>query len=321
MGDAHYALVFGALMLACAVATLLCTAALADRRATVAAWLVALSPLATGALVRTHFDFLPVALATGALLALARERPRLGFALLALGTLAKLYPALLVPVAVVWLLGRGERRAAWQGVAVFAAVVLAGAAPFLGGGLLDSLTFHLHRPAQIESSPATVLFAFGDPVVTGTAAHPSPYKSQGLESPLSSGVLAAFTALLVIALLVAVWRARERADARWLVRCSFAAVLAFVALGKVLSPQYVIWLVPFAVLAWAWGERAVAALTTAAIVLTQVEFPSRYWDLVGEHTGMIVLVGVRNALLLSALAVLLAGPALSRRRAVAATPG
>jgi hypothetical protein len=95
-------------------------------------------------------------------------------------------------------------------------------------------------------------------------------------------------------------------DDRHLVLTGFAALLAFVSLGKVLSPQYVIWLAPFAALAWAWGERAVAALTAAAIVLTQVEFPGRYFDLVDERTGVILVVAARNALLLAALGVLLA---------------
>jgi len=77
-----------------------------------------------------------------------------------------------------------------------------------------------------------------------------------------------------------------------------------VTLGKVFSPQYVIWLAPFAALAWVWGRRAVALLTLAAIVLTHVEFPSRYFDLINEQPGVILVVAARNVLLLAALAVL-----------------
>ncbi|MDQ3849541.1 MAG: hypothetical protein M3296_02855, partial [Actinomycetota bacterium] len=100
--------------------------------------------------------------------------------------------------------------------------------------------------------------------------------------------------------------------------CGFAALLAFAALGKVLSPQYVIWLAPFAALAWVWGERAVAVLTAAAIVLTHVEFPSRYFDLINEDRTAIVIVAARNALLLGALTLLAA--ALARSRPPAAAP-
>ena len=80
--------------------------------------------------------------------------------------------------------------------------------------------------------------------------------------------------------------------------CGFAALLAFVTLGKVFSPQYVIWLAPFAALAWVWGQRAVALLVAAAIVLTHVEFPSRYFDLINVRTDVVLIVAARNVLLL-----------------------
>ena len=122
--------------------------------------------------------------------------------------------------------------------------------------------------------------------------------------PLAGGpagaVQAVFTVLMIGGLLAAIPLAR-----RDLVLSATASVLAFVALGKVLSPQYVIWLAPFAALAWVWRQRAVAGLTAAAIVLTHVEFPSRYFDLINEQTGVILVVGARNAVLLVALALLL----------------
>ncbi len=54
------------------------------------------------------------------------------------------------------------------------------------------------------------------------------------------------------------------------------------------------------------GRRAVALLTAAAIVLTHVEFPSRYFDLISECHDVIWIVGVRNVLLLAALTLLVA---------------
>ena len=91
---------------------------------------------------------------------------------------------------------------------------------------------------------------------------------------------------------------------------------------KVLSPQFLVWLVPFGALAWTWGERTLALLLGAAILLTQLEFPARYEELVGEHTSVVLLVGARNATLLAALAITmarLAGPVRSRRLASAGT--
>ena len=221
--------------------------------------MLAFTPILIGASVRTHFDALPIAIALGALLAFARDRTSLGFALLGLGTMTKLFPGLLAVVAFVWLFwGRDERRAALRGAAIFTAVVLAISLPFAGAGYVESFTFHLDRPVQIESTPATVLFALGGSDVTGTNLRPDRFKSNGLDGGYADGVERLFFLLLVGALAAIVALAARRPDARHLVLCGFAALLAFVTLGKVFSPQYVIWLAPFAALAWVWRERAVA---------------------------------------------------------------
>lgn len=304
--EATYAVVFSVLMVVCALAGQQFAARLAGERraALIVAWLLALQPIVIGASLRTHFDLLPVAIMLAGLLALARERPDLGFALLGLGTMTKLFPGLLAAVAIVWLLARGERRAALRGAAIFAAVVVLVSLPLAGGGYADSLRFHLDRPVQIESTPATVLFALGGSQVTGTNLRPDRFKSNGLDGGHADLVATLFSAVLVFALAGILALAARGRDVRHLVLSGFAALLAFVTLGKVFSPQYVIWLAPFAALAWVWGRRAVAVLTAVAIVLTHVEFPSRYFDLINEQADVIVIVAARNAVLLVALAVL-----------------
>jgi uncharacterized membrane protein len=306
--EATYAVSFAVLMAGFALVGQQLAARLADdRRAGLqVAWMLALAPVVIGASVRTHFDALPIALALGGLLALARERPELGFVLLGLGTMTKLFPGLLAVVAVVWLVARGERRAALRGVAIFAAVVVLVSLPLSGSGYVDSFTFHLDRPVQIESTPASVLFALGGSQVTGTNLRPDRFKSNGLDGGHADLVAALFAAALILTLAWVIALAARGRDVRHLVLTGFAALLAFVTLGKVFSPQYVIWLAPFAALAWVWGERAVAALTGAAIVLTHVEFPSRYFDLINVKTNVILVVAARNALLLAALVALLA---------------
>ena len=306
--EATYAVSFAILMAGWALVGQQLAARLAGgrREGLRVAWLLVLAPVLIGASVRTHFDALPIAIALGGLLALARDRPQLGFLLLGLGTMTKLFPALLAVAAVVWLVARGERRAALRGAAVFAAVVVLVSLPLAGSGYVDSFTFHLQRPVQIESTPASVLFALGGSQVTGTNLRPDRFKSNGLDGGHARVVAALFALALVLALAAVLALAGRGRDDRHLVLAGFAALLAFVSLGKVFSPQYVIWLAPFAALAWVWGERAVAALTAAAIVLTHVEFPSRYFDLINERTGVILVVAARNALLLVALGLLLA---------------
>ena len=78
---------------------------------------------------------------------------------------------------------------------------------------------------------------------------PDRFKSNGLDGGAADAVAALGTlALLIAAALIAAPR-RAAPDARRLVLAALAITLAFVALGKVLSPQYVIWLLPFAALA------------------------------------------------------------------------
>ena len=310
-----FELSFGVLMAGCMVAGQQLAARLAGggaRERLTVAWLLVLTPVLVGAAVRTHFDALPIAIALGGLLALANGRHAIGFALLGAGTMTKLFPGLLAVVALAWLAGRGEWRAAVRGGAIFAAVVVAISLPFAGAGYVDSFRFHLERPVQIESSAASVLFALGGSDVTGTNVRPDRFKSNGLDGGHAAQVEAVFSFLLVLALWSIAWLAARRPDVRHLVLCGFAALLAFVTLGKVFSPQYVIWLAPFAALAWVWRRHAVAALTTAAIVLTQVEFPGRYFDLINVQHDAVVIVAVRNALLLVALGVLVANLARSR---------
>jgi len=318
LADPTYAVSFGALMAGCLVAAQQLAARLAGRdtreRVTVA-WLLVCTPIIVGAAVRTHFDALPIAIALGGLLALSRDRHALddlGFALLGVGTMTKLFPGLLAVIALAWLAGRGEWRAALRGGAIFVVVVIAISLPLSGAGYVDSFEFHLDRPVQIESSAASVLFALGGSDVTGTNLRPDRFKSNGLDGGHADSVERVFAFLLIAALWSIAWLASRARDPRHMILCGFAALLAFVTLGKVFSPQYVIWLAPFAALAWVWRMRAVALLTTAAIVLTQVEFPSRYFELINVEHTVVVIVAARNALLLAALAVLVAALARSR---------
>jgi hypothetical protein len=306
---------FGLLMGLCALACLVAVGRLGGRRA---AWAFALTPLLAGAVLRTHFDLFAVAVLLAALVALQARRTTLAFALLGVATMVKLFPVVLVAVLACWLWGRGERRGALRGVLVSAGVILAVSAPFLGQGYVDAYRYHLDRPVQIESTPASVLWPIAGSHVTGTTTTPDAFGSNGLVGGGADAVQALFAVLALAALAAAALLAARRPDERQLLLCGAAAVVAFVALGKVFSPQYVAWLAPFAALLLAGGERLAAALIAVGIALTTVEFPRLYVDLVGGDTAVAILVGARNVVLLAALAVLIAraaGAARSPRHA------
>jgi len=305
------------LMLASALALQALCGALAGPRA---AWLFVALPVVCGALVRTHFDLLPAALTVGALVAVTRGRPALAGALLGAGAMTKLFPALLVGVFAAWLLSRGQGRAAVRCVAAAAAVIAVVLSPFVVlGGLDNMVRFHLERPVQIESVPASVLFVLGGSEVTGNPLRPDRFKSNGLDggSAVTVQILFAVASIVVIALVTLLAARRGRGTQEHLILATLGVLLAFVALGKVLSPQFVIWLAPFAALLLAVrgrGHRAIAGLLIAATAVTQLEFPSRYFDLVAGDDSVVALVGLRNVLLLTALSATVAALARSPRR-------
>ncbi len=309
-GEAEYAWSFGALMLVAALAVQRLAGTLAGRHGRAVAWGLVLLPVAAGAIVRTRFDLVPTALVLGGLAALLARRPALGLALLGAGTATKLFPAAVALVALAWLLAAGRRAEALRGAAAFAAVLAITCLPFLAAapsGFAAQATFHLDRPVQIESTPATLLWAVGESHVTGDPVRPDRFRSNGLAGGPADALALAFTLLQLAALAAVVGlTARGRADRAGLVLGSLAALLAFVALGKVLSPQFLLWLAPLAAVAVALGERAAGGLVLAAVPLTQLEFPTRYFDLVAGEPLPIALVAVRNGLLLAALSVLLA---------------
>jgi hypothetical protein len=290
---------FGGLMAALGVACVLLVAAVAS--APWAPLFVAAAPLALGSVMLTRFDLWPAALTVAALALLVGGRFRLGFGALGLATAAKLYPALLVPIAFahVWRL-RGRREAlicAGAFLAVVAAVVL----PFAvlsPGGVWDSFWRQAGRPLQIESLGAGLLLVshhlFGLELTMES--------SHGSQNLVGTGadVLSVASTLVQAAVLVAIWLwyARGPAERGRLLAASAAVVCAFVAFGKVLSPQFLIWLIPLVPLVG--GRRGLAAcgLLAAALVLTQLWFPFRYWELALEFdTAASWLVLLRDVVL------------------------
>jgi uncharacterized membrane protein len=238
------------------------------------------------------------------LLLLCRERPRTGLAVLGVDAVTKAFPIVAVPVALAWLIARGRRREAWQGALACAAVIVAVAGAALAvspDGAFDAVRYHVDRPVQVESSPALVLLGL-DAVGAGEAKSVSSHRSDGLLHPAADAVTSLFLTVLVafVALLCALV-ARRTASVRELVIAGLAACTAFALFGKVLSPQFVIWVAPLGALAFAWRRCALAAAVAAAAVLTQVEFPAHYFDVVAREPLAVAVVVARNLALLAAL--------------------
>lgn len=307
-GEEAYRLAFAGLALLLAAGVVLLVGALADRtgasrhRAVLAA---AVMPLLCGAMIRTHFDLAPVALTLVALWLLCAYRPRAGLAVLGAGVAMKLFPLVVAPIALGWLLARGERRAAAQGALAMAAVVAvcAGAAVALSpSGASAAVTYHLDRPLQVESTPALLLLG-ADALGAGEAQVVNSHRSDGAEHPAAGVATTLFTALLVGVVALLTLATARRPDPRTLVLAALTACVAFAALGKVLSPQFLIWAMPLGALALAWRMHALAALVALAALLTLVEFPAHYFDVVAREPAALWLVAARDAALVATVVV------------------
>jgi uncharacterized membrane protein len=274
-----------------------------DRRFALAG--VALSPLLAGAMIRTHFDVAAVAIAVAALAAIGGRRVALGFALLGVGAMTKVFPLAIAPVAFAWLWGRGERADAWRGVAALAVTLVVLGAGWLlisPSGAVDSVRYQAERPVQIESNAAMVLLTLN---AAGAEAPKfvDSHRAQAVEHDLEGTLGLLSSALGVAALALLALLAARRPALRDLALASLGAVVALLVFGKVLSPQFTVWLIPLMALALAHRMWPLAAVSAAALVLTLVEFPTRYDDYLRKEAFTVVVVGLRNLLLVVCLAL------------------
>ena len=317
---------FETLMWLCGAAALAAMAVILRvlRRSTLNVWaslcFAAIAPLLLGSVILSRFDLWPAALVAAALAALVSGRLRLGHALLGLGVTAKLYPAVLVPLGVAFVWKRAGPREALACLGFVLGVIAAVFIPFVAlspDGVWQSLSVQLTRPLQVESLGSALLlvghhvFGLG---VTGETSH----GSQNLAGT-GAAWLAIASTVLQAGVLIWIWSAfaRSRGDAEALVRSTAASLCAFIAFGKVLSPQFLIWLIPIVPLVRGRRGLGASALLGCALVLTQLWFPFRYFRLALDfEEGLSWLLLARDLTLVALVAVLV----VSLRRTTATRP-
>ena len=278
---------------------------------------IALSPVALGAVVLNRYDLWPALIMVAALAAVIDGRDRLGFGLLALGVAVKIYPAVALPLILIHVARTRGREAVVRAVASFAVVFAICVAPFAliaPGGLGYSVKTQTVRHLQLESLPASILLAADKAGAYSASIVPGKPGSLDLSGTLPNA-LGVLTTLLLVAALAAVfltyWRADENVET--LVLGVAASVAAFIAFSKVISPQFLVWLIPLIPLVARRVGLFASVLLVSAMAATQIEVVYEHPLRAFEWPVWVLLF--RNALLVALFAVLLG--ALRSRRATA----
>ncbi|NUS14486.1 MAG: DUF2029 domain-containing protein, partial [Streptomyces sp.] len=260
-------------------------------------WVWVAGVLLLGPVVYARYDVMVTAVAVAALLAL-RRRPAAAGVLAGAGALLKVWPLLLLAGTEP---GRPTRRS-WPSAA--ATAVLGGLLFALTmPGALSFLAFQRDRGTEVESLGALAFHLARHAGWHGvTALH---YGSVEFLGPHVRAVSQAALALSVLGLAwLVLWRVRARVftpatpyDA------AFAAVLVFTTTSRVISPQYLVWLVGVGAVCVTLRESAVrlpVLLMLPAALLTTLGFPVFFPDVVRSDALGVAVVAGRNALLAAA---------------------
>jgi hypothetical protein len=267
-------------------------------------WLLLYLVLGGFATVFFRYDSFVVLLTVLAFGAATRSRWVIAQALLGLGVAFKLYPIVLMPLVVLWE-WRAMRRLPWRSAAGGAlAAGLAAAVTWLlaPDQIGEMLRYHAERPLEIESTGASLLWLLGD-------ARPDfGFGSWNLLGPSSPAIIPAMTGL-TIGLLAALYASYA---AGWFGPAAIWALvlLVSIATSKVFSTQYILWVLPFVVLAQGEQDRcrttSMAWLWVLLCLLTGLVYPTGFAraeaSMVARQTphALMALITLRNLLWIAA---------------------
>lgn len=288
VGGPVYAGVFTAMMIALEYGSLeILRRAFPERGGMIARWWH-LSVLPLAALTWFRLDFLAVIFTTAGVAALVRRRPAGRWVVL--GFAAKLWPAVLV---VGLCLQRRMREAVVAAAGCAALVALwwswapAGMATFLayrrGGGL------------QVESTLGALRMLLGGRPTVVSGAWVIGDGGWGWVDP------AGLVLVCIATVAVLVWGTRRTLDP---IRVCGALTVLLLLSSRILSPQYLVWMAPFAVLIAARGDRLCGAAFAVSSWLTLVVMLNYDALLLGGTKVGLVLVARNLALVLLGVSML-----------------
>ncbi len=233
-----------------------------------------------------RYDLAPAVCHLGAAVLALQGRRAGSWGLLGLGIALKPYLLVVVPLWLLW-----DRSLPRASLALLPSLVAAGAmTALIGFEWLDAYVFQGRREVSVEAGPAVVASLFGLGSVELDQACLC-FVRTGIDPAGTIGSLVGFAALAGI-----YWRSR-RVEAEGLVNASVCCVAAILLVAPVLSPQYLVWLLPIAALL---GGPALW-LAAAAAFTAFLAYPVLYDDVLdGDALPLLLL---RLVLLATLIAV------------------
>lgn len=223
-----------------------------------------------------RFDLWPALICVAAFWLFCADKPGWSGLALAIGIGVKVYPALFVPPLFTLALRQGKARR-------FSSGLIAGLSPML----LLSLVLPWWRFAQFQGDRGLQCESFAASLIWGlkrlglTEASwvfvKRWFEVQGvMAAALLPWARALFVAAVFFSVAIASCAAArcQKLSIAWVARLLLGPLLAFVAFNQVLSPQFMIWLLPLAALATLDGNPWIVLGIPLATVLTPVIFPS-----------------------------------------------
>ena len=266
-----YLYFFAAEMSAFWVAAMFLTAAASQRLGR--SWLLPALMIIAGFLLLgntaiARYDAVVAFALAGAAWSTVARRFTLAWTFLGFGTLAKLTP--IITTAALYPFRQGRLR----GMMVFASILLAGFIPAVlasPAGFVNTFSYHAERGLQIESFAASILLKMGWVEGVGSTGYSAVEVVGGMTEIAKTATLP-LTLILLFVTVAVIWRDVRlgRLGTDQFPRYAAALLLAFLLGSKVLSPQFLIWLLPLVPLACrrAWGV-GVSVLLLLACVLTE----------------------------------------------------
>jgi len=242
-----------------------------------------------------RLDLLSVFLAVLAAALVRRRHPYAGGTALAVAGFAKLWPFVLVPMLIL--------RRSWRAFGAFVASFVVGLTAWIAWGGIDGpvqvLTTRGAKGWEFESTVGALVRSIGS-----STPHLERYAWRvGEVSDWARNLLA----LALLAAVAFIWvlasRAKPAGPGVLDGLAPMAGITAFLVLSPLLSPQFLAWLLPFAAIAVAHGERLVAGITFLAGGLS-VALLALLPELIDGGTLALFVLALRNALLVALLAVL-----------------